>query len=50
MHGANIAADSPIIGVAPEAIANAVDKGIETSATVIPGPMFSLVNYKYFYT
>jgi hypothetical protein len=50
MPGPNIAADKPIMGVAPDAIDNAVDNGIDTSATVIPGPIFSLVSFKYFYT
>lgn len=49
MHGANIAADNPMMGVAPEAIANAVDNGIDTRATVIPGPIFSFINFKNIY-
>ena len=42
--GPNIAAYSPIIGVAPEAIARAVDKGTDIKATVIPDTIFA---FKY---
>jgi hypothetical protein len=42
--GPNIAAYSPIIGVAPDAIARAVDKGTEIKATVIPEIIFA---FKY---
>lgn len=49
MHGANIPVDNPIIGVAPDAIAKATERGMATRATVIAGPMFSLTSLKYFF-
>lgn len=42
----NIAAYNPIIGLTPDEIANAQDKGIETRATVNPDIVFSIINYK----
>jgi len=37
-----MAAYNPMIGVAPDAIAKAVDRGIEIRATVSPEAMFVL--------